>query len=89
MISAGHGARSFPNSPQNPWSLVFLRMTDRRRLRCLSQALYVWHRDEPTAIFRHAAVQIALMTAFSAAPRTALCPQPMRLLLDGEVDGRT
>ena len=43
--------------PEDPWSLVFLRMTDRRRLRCLSQALYVWHHDEPAAIFRHAAVQ--------------------------------
>ena len=55
--SAGHGAPSCPPDPEDPWSMVFLQMTDRRRLRCLSQALYVWHHDEPAAIFRHAAVQ--------------------------------
>ena len=70
--------------PGNPWSLVFLRMTDRRRLHCLSQALYVWHHDEPAAIFRHAAVQ---MRSCGLLGRAADCtlPAPMRLLLDGEV----
>jgi hypothetical protein len=70
--------------PENPWSLVFLRMTDRRRLRCLSQAVYVWHHGEPAAIFRHAAVQ---MRSFGLLGRAADCtlPAPMRLLLDGEV----
>jgi hypothetical protein len=70
--------------PENPWSLVFLRMTDRRRLLCLSQALYVWHHDEPAAIFRHAAVQ---MRSCGLLGRTADCtlPAPMRLLLDGDV----
>jgi hypothetical protein len=69
--------------PENPWSLVFLRMTDRRRLRCLSQAVYVWHHGEPAAIFRHAAVQ---MRSFGLLGRAADCtlPAPMRLLLDGE-----
>lgn len=71
-------------TPGNPWSLVFLRMTDRRRLGCLSQALYVWHHDEPAAIFRHAAVQ---MRSHGLLGRAADCtlPAPMRILLDGEV----
>ena len=70
--------------PENPWSLVFLRMTDRRRLLCLSQALYVWHHDEPAAIFRHAAVQTR---SYGRLGRAADCtlPTPMRLLLDGEI----
>jgi hypothetical protein len=73
-----------PRGSEDPWSLVFLQMTDRRRLRCLSQAIYVWHHDEPAAIFRHAAVQ---MRSFGVLGRAADCtlPPPMRLLLDGEV----
>ncbi len=70
--------------PENPWSMVFLRMTDRRRLRCLSQALYVWHDDEPAAIFRHAAVQTRSSGRLGLAADCTL-PAPMRLLLDGEV----
>ncbi len=71
-------------TPGNPWSLVFLKMTDRRRLRCLSQALYVWHHDEPAAIFRHAALRTHHHGLLG---RVADCtlPAPMRLLLDGEV----
>jgi hypothetical protein len=70
--------------PEHPWSLVFLRMTDGRRLRCLSQALYVWHHDEPAAIFRHAAVQARSHGLLGRAADCTL-PAPMRLLLDGEV----
>jgi hypothetical protein len=75
-----------PHGPEVPWSLVFLQMTDRRRLRCLSQALYVWHHDEPAAIFRHAALQTRSRGLLR---RKADCtlPPPMRLLLDGEVPG--
>jgi hypothetical protein len=69
---------------EDPWSLVFLRMTDRRRLRCLSQALYVWRHDDPAAIFRHAALQTR---SYGLLGRPADCtlPPPMRLVLGGEV----
>jgi hypothetical protein len=73
-----------PRESKDPWSLVFLRMTDRRRLRCLSQALYVWHHDEPAAIFRHAAVQTRSCGLLGRAADCTL-PAPMRLLLDGEI----
>jgi len=73
-----------PSGPEEPWSLVFLRMTDRRRLRCLSQALYVWHHDEPAAIFRHAAVQVRSCGLLGRAADCTL-PSPMRLVLGGEV----
>jgi hypothetical protein len=75
-----------PTGPGDPWSMVFVQMTDRRRLRCLSRALYVWHHDEPAAIFRHAAVQARTDGLFSRAADCTL-PAPMRLLLDGEVPG--
>lgn len=73
-----------PRDIADPWSLVFMRMTDRRRLRYLSQALYVWHRDEPAAMFRHGAMQVR---ASGTLNRQADCtlPPPMRLLLDGEM----
>ncbi|HZD15241.1 MAG TPA: hypothetical protein VE196_08990 [Pseudonocardiaceae bacterium] len=73
-----------PPGPEVPWSLVFLRMTDRRRLRSLSQALYVWRHDGPAAIFRHAAVEV---TSSGLLGRAADCtlPPPMRLILGGEV----
>ena len=58
-------------------------MTDRRRLSCLSQALYVWHHDEPAGIFRHAAVQTRSSGLLGRAADCTL-PPPMRLLL-GEV----
>lgn len=75
-----------PSADDDPWSLVFLQMTDRRRLRNLSQALYVWHRDEPAAIFRHAGV---CTRSHGRLGRAADCtlPPAMRLLLDGETPG--
>lgn len=75
-----------PTEPGNPWSMVFLQTTDRSRLRCLSQALYVWHDDEPAAIFRHAAVRTRSEGRLGRAADCTL-PPAMRLLLDGEVPG--
>lgn len=75
-----------PTEPGNPWSMVFLQTTDQSRLRCLSQALYVWHHDQPAAIFRHAAVRTR-SDGRLARPADCTLPPPMRLLLDGEVPG--
>ena len=75
-----------PKGSDDPWSMVFLQMTDRSRLRCLSQALYVWHHDEPAVIFRHAAVRTRSDGVLGRAADCTL-PPPMRLLLDGEVPG--
>lgn len=75
-----------PSRAGDPWSMVSVHITDRRRLRSLSRSLYVWHHDEPAAIFRHAAVQAS---AHGLLDRAADCtlPPPMRLLMDGEVPG--
>jgi len=73
-----------PPDPEAPWSLVFLRMTDRRRLCSLSQALYVWRHDEPAAIFRHAAVEVKSHGLLGRAADCTL-PPPMRLVLNGDV----
>ena len=73
-----------PTGQEDPWSMVFVQNTDRSRLRCYSQALYVWRRDEPAAIFRHAAVETRSSGLLGRAADCTL-PAPMRLLLDGEV----
>ncbi|TRW84749.1 hypothetical protein FK535_09655 [Mycolicibacterium sp. 018/SC-01/001] len=75
-----------PTDPGNPWSMVMLQMTDRSRLRYFSQAVYVWHEDEPAAIFRHAAVTARRHGTFT---RHADCtlPPAMQLVLDGDVTG--
>ncbi|GAS88521.1 hypothetical protein [Mycolicibacterium brisbanense] len=75
-----------PAEPDDPWSAVLLQMTDRHRLRFLSQALYVWHHDDPAAIFRHAEVHIGTSGRLGRAPDCTL-PPPMRLLIDGDVPG--
>jgi hypothetical protein len=75
-----------PRGQHDPWSMVFLQMTDRRRLRYLSQALYVWHHDQPAAIFRHAAVKTRSDGLLDRAADCTL-PPAMRLLLAGQVPG--
>ncbi|AJK81188.1 hypothetical protein PICSAR240_03756 [Mycobacterium avium subsp. paratuberculosis] len=75
-----------PAEPDDPWSMVFAQITDRSRLRCVSRSLYVWHRDEPAAIFRHAAVRARTEGPLDR-PADCTLPPPMRLLLDGEVPG--
>lgn len=79
-------ATVLPRDAAQPWSLVFLRMTDRRRHRYLAQALYVWHHDEPAAIFRHASVRVRSVGVLGR-PADCVLPPPMRLLLDGDVPG--
>lgn len=79
-------ATVLPRDAAQPWSLVFLRMTDRRRHRYLSQALYVWHHDEPAAIFRHASLKVRSAGVLGR-PADCTLPPPMRLLLDGDVPG--
>lgn len=75
-----------PDQPDDPWSMVFLQMTDRRRLRFQSQAVYVWHLDEPAAILLRAAINTHSHGTLSRAADCTL-PPPMRLIVDGQVPG--
>jgi hypothetical protein len=72
-----------PTDHADPWSLVFTRKTDRHRLRCLSQAVYLWHHDELVAMFRDGAVQMRSIGLLGRRPDCTL-PPPMRLVLGGE-----
>ncbi|MEZ0357517.1 hypothetical protein [Mycobacterium sp. SA01] len=79
-------ATILPTAPDDPWSMVFVEITDRSWLRSVSRSLYVWRHDEPAAIFRHAAVQTRSDGRLARAADCTL-PPPMRLLLDGELPG--
>lgn len=68
--------------PDRPCSLVFMRMTDRSRLRTLSQALYVCRPDAPALLFRDAEVRVRGSGLLGGEPDCTL-PPPMRLLLGG------
>jgi hypothetical protein len=72
-----------PSEPDDPWSLVFQQMTDRRRLSCHYQALWVWRHDEPAAVFPPAAVQTRFHGLLGRAADCTL-PSPMQLVLGGE-----
>jgi hypothetical protein len=71
-----------PTDTDAPWSLVFTRVTDRRRLRTLFQGLFVWHHDEPAAMFRDAALRVR-WSGLLARPPDCTLPPPMRLVLGG------
>ncbi|HZZ45470.1 MAG TPA: hypothetical protein VFE65_01140 [Pseudonocardia sp.] len=71
-----------PTDPEEPWSFVFMRMTDRGRRRCYSQALHVWRHHEPAGLFRHAALDVRAKGLLARPPDCTL-PPPMRLVLGG------
>jgi hypothetical protein len=75
-----------PSEADDAWSLVFQQMTDRRRLHCYYQALWVWRHDEPAAIFPPATVQTHFDGLLGRAADCTL-PPPMRLVLGGEASG--
>jgi hypothetical protein len=66
-----------------PWSVVFMRMTDRPRLRSLSQALYLWRDEQPPLMFRDVSLSVRTEGLLGRAPDCTL-PPPMRLVLGGD-----
>lgn len=68
--------------PDDPWSFVFSRVTDRRRLRTLHQGLFVWRGTEPAAVFRDAAITVSRAGRLDRPPDCTL-PPPMNLVLGG------
>ena len=75
-----------PRRRDEPWSLVFLQMTDRRRLRATAQAVYLWHHDEPAAMLLRSAVTTR-SHGTSPVPPDCTLPAPMALLVDGHAPG--
>ena len=73
-----------PAADGDPWSFVFMRMTDGKGHRALSQALYVWHGDEPAAMFRDTDLQVRTSGLLGRPPDCTL-PAPMGIVLGGSL----
>jgi hypothetical protein len=71
-----------PRQLADPWTIVCMRMTDRRRRRATRQALYVWHEHEPVALWRDFAMTVHHEGFLRRAPAMTL-PAVMRLLRPG------
>ena len=50
---------SLPEDPSNPWSLVFVRMSDRSRHQAYTQAVFVWRREATHRTFLDHEIGIA------------------------------
>lgn len=77
---------ALPADPSQPWSIVFMRMTDQSRHRALSQGMYVWHKDDMAAMFRDATTEVSVSGFLSEPPRMTL-PAVMRFLTPGRASG--
>jgi hypothetical protein len=68
-----------PRNLDDPWTVVCQRMTDRHRRRATRQAMYVWHGQEPVALWCDAAVRFEHQGFLRRAPETTV-PAVMRVL---------
>jgi hypothetical protein len=51
---------ALPEDLDGPWSVVYVRLSDRRRLRTYKQAVFLWHRAAAVRVFRDTDVQVTL-----------------------------
>ena len=63
---------ALPMRVDDPWSIVFMRMTDRTHSIVRSQGLYIWHDGRPAVKFRDATIDTALNGLLRAAPQLTL-----------------
>lgn len=71
-----------PTDPDDPWSLVFMRMTDRHGLRSRSAAAYLCRDGAPVSVQRDARVRIRAEGLLGRPPDCTL-PPPMAMVLGG------
>lgn len=62
------------SDPDNPWSLVFWRMSDRSRLATRGQGLALWRNDRPAAVFRDSLVHVEGTGMLQRSPQVILPP---------------
>ncbi|MBY0279182.1 hypothetical protein K2Z84_27940 [Candidatus Binatia bacterium] len=48
-----------PDDPGNPWSLVFVRLSDRAHTRCMMQGVFLWHAGREQRVFRDRELHVA------------------------------
>lgn len=73
---------ALPPDPANPWSVVYMRMADRGRSLCRSQALYIGCGGEQFRFFRDHDLRVTLHGRFDAG-RCLKVPRIMAMLAPG------
>lgn len=73
---------ALPLDPANPWSVVYMRMCDRGRAMCRSQALYIGYGEEQLRFFRDQDLRIALSGRLDQ-ERCLKVPRVMSMLSPG------
>ena len=88
-----------PDDPANPWSLVFVRLSDRAHSRCMMQGVFLWNGPREQCVFRDRDLRVrhvgflrparickvpAVMALAHPEHATAI---PRELRIDGAVDG--
>lgn len=69
--------------PACPWSLVYMRMADRRRTRVICQGLYLWRNESHHRVFRDRQVSVQWQGPWRSG-RSLKVPRVMGLLSPGE-----
>lgn len=73
-----------PPAPDDPWSVVFVRLSDRGHTRAMMQALFVWKHSRLVRVFR--ASDVALERVGHLRQRRVFkLPRPMGLLSPGRI----
>jgi hypothetical protein len=49
---------TLPRDANNPWSLVFVRLTDRGHRHMLMQGIFLWHRGRQERVFRDGEIEV-------------------------------
>lgn len=89
-----------PPEPDNPWSCVFVRFSDRRRTKASAQGLFFWHGEQQHRTFREHELTIELeghlrpdaitkippVMALLAPDRPTDVPERLRIVADGRGD---
>lgn len=68
-----------PREVENPWSVVFVRLSDRLHTRVMMQGLFVWHGHREARVFRGRELRIAFDGQFERGPE-CMVPGVMRLV---------
>lgn len=71
---------SLPIEPQIPWSMAFVRLTNRIRTHALAQGLFLWKRAWNHRVFLDEDLELRMDSGYLRVARVLKIPRPMALL---------
>jgi hypothetical protein len=69
-----------PTSAANPWSLAFVRLSNRLRTRALAQGMFLWRGAGLGRVFRDRDIELRMSREYLEVPRVFKIPRVMHLL---------